>query len=204
MFTYTRNHSARQLKGLTALGRWLWLAGAVLMLFGAGRAGADDAPPLEYQVKGAFLVKFALFIEWPAAKTNADTNAPLVVGFLGKDPFGDQFDQAVKNERSQGRPIQIRRGRELAELGDCQIIFFCASEAGRFAELLRQLAGRPVLTVADEPGFARRGGMIGFIKEPGKVRFEINPGAAEKAGLKLSSKLVQVGKRVAETKDAQD
>jgi hypothetical protein len=161
---------------------------------GGAAVRADEAPVLENQVKAAFLVKFGQFVEWPAPAAGAEVKATFTIGILGADPFGDPFDQAVKHERSKGRPIQIQRGRELAELGDCQIIFFCASEAGRFADLLRQVAGRPVLTVADTGDFARLGGMIHFIKEAGRVRFEINPDAAEKAKLKLSAKLLQVGK----------
>ena len=129
--------------------------------------------------------------------TNADTNTPFLIGVLGNDPFGKQFDEAIKQERINGQPVEVRRGRELAELEGCRVIFISASESKRMEELLRQLDGKPVLTVADEPEFAKRGGMIGFIKEGGKVRFEINVAAAERARLKLSAKLLQVGKIVA-------
>ena len=197
MFTDTQNHSAREGRGRAALRRWVCLAGAAGMLFGADRVAADEVTPIEYQVKSAFLVKFALFIEWPAPASGADTNAPFVIGILGKDPFGKKFDDAVKQERIDGRPVEVRRGSELSDLTNCPVIFICASESRRMEELIAKLVAQPVLTVADEPQFAKRGGMIGFIKENGKVRFEINIAAAERAGLKLSAKLLQVGKIVA-------
>lgn len=197
MATNTRDNPARKFKGWLAPVSVAALALALIILGGAA-SKAEDAPPLEYQVKAAFLVKFALFVEWPAATTNADTNAPFVIGVLGKDPFGKNFDDAVKNERIHGHPVEVRRGLELSELNGCAVIFVCASESKRMEELLGKLDAKPVLTVADEPEFAKRGGMIGFIKEGGKVRFEINVAAAERAKLKLSSKLLQVGKIVAQ------
>jgi hypothetical protein len=175
---------------------------AAVVLLGVASARAAEPPPLEYQVKAAFLVKFGLFIEsreWSAADAAKE---PFTIGILGDDPFGDYFDKAVNGELVNGHPIRIQRARYPEELSGCQIVFISASESARLDALLARLAGQPMLTVADEPDFARRGGMIGFIKESGKVRFEINLRAAEKARLKLSSKLLQVGKIVTPAAEA--
>lgn len=159
---------------------------------------AQEGRELEYEVKAAFLVKFAMFVQWPTNVLATEVQAPLVVGILGEDPFGPKFDQSIKNERVQGRAVEIRRAQKASELLECQIVFVCASEAGRFKEVLAAFKAHSILTVADVPGFAGRGGMIGFFKETGKVRFEINTTAIERAGLKVSSKLLQVGRRIAE------
>jgi hypothetical protein len=162
----------------------------------AGRAwpvGADDSPALEYQVKAAFLVKFAAFVTWPA-EARAAEEKPFTIGILGEDPFGKGFDGAVQRERINHRPVRLRRAGELGELADCQVIFISAGESKRLQTLLQELDSKPVLVVGDEADFAKRGGMIGFVKEGGKVRFEVNRSAAERAGLKLSAKLLQIGK----------
>jgi hypothetical protein len=195
MSTLTRNHAASGSKGLEPLGRAVALA-VVLAVAGGMRAKADEAALLEYQVKAAFIVKFAMFVEWPAVARPA-ANEPFTIGILGQDPFGRDFDDAIKNERVSHRPISLRRARELSELEGCQAIFISASESKRLAELLRGVENKPVLIVGDETDFAKRGGMIGFIKTGGKLRFEINPAATERAGLKLSAKLLQVGTIVA-------
>lgn len=181
-----------------ARGSRVSLLALLCVLWGAAPGRAQEGRELEYEVKAAFLVKFAMFVQWPTNALAADGQVPLVVGILGEDPFGVKFDQAVKNERVQGRVVEIRRAQKATELLNCQIVFICASEAGRFAEVLAVFKERPILTVADEPGFAPQGGMIGFFKETGKVRFEINAAAIERAGLKVSSKLLQVGRRLAE------
>ena len=178
-----------------------WLCPGLVWLvtcFGDAARAEETSSSLEYEVKSAFLVKFAMFVEWPTNTVNATNRGAFLIGILGDDPFGARFDEAVKKETVRGRTVQLKRAKDLAELAECQIIFISASESRRLPELLQALAGKGILSVADEPGFAGRGGMIGFIKEAGKIRFEINPGAAEKAGLKVSSKLLQVGRRVAE------
>ncbi len=173
-------------------GWWTIALACVLAFGGGGRMKADEAAALEYQVKAAFLLKFALFVEWPAA-THSGSDEPFKIGILGKDPFGKNFDDAVKSERIRGHSVQLCRAEKPSQLEGCRVIFISVSESKRCEELLRGMEGKPVLTTGDEPDFARRGGMIGFVKEKGKVRFEINVAAAERAGLRLSAKLLQVG-----------
>ncbi|MCU0783177.1 MAG: YfiR family protein [Verrucomicrobia bacterium] len=194
MSNQTHHHPASGSNGLKP--GWWSVALACVLAFGGGvRTQAGETSSLECQVKAAFLVKFAMFVEWPAA-TRSDGNNPFKIGIVGEDPFGKDFEDAVKSEQVNHRPVALRRARGLSELEDCQVVFICTSEANRLEELLSKVAGRPALIVGDAPDFAKRGGMIGFIKEDGKVRFEINIAAAERAGLKLSAKLLQVAKIV--------
>lgn len=160
------------------------------------RAESPDTSALEYEVKAAFLVKFGRFVEWSTNAPVAGDKRGFTIGILGKDPFGKFFDDAVKREKIGEHPVHILRAREPRELLGCQIVFICASESERLVELIRELSGKGILTVADDPEFTSRGGMIGFVKEAGKVRFEINPVAAEQSGMKISSKLLQVSRRV--------
>jgi hypothetical protein len=157
---------------------------------------AEEAPSLEYQVKGAFLIKFGMFVEWPESKQGSGDKAPFVIGILGRDPFGTLFDEAVKKEKVNGRQVKVKRGVTAVELYECQIVFVSSGEMELMSGALSQLSTNGVLTVGDSHNFARNGGMVGFIKEGGKVRFEINTAVAEKSGLKMSSKLLQVGKVV--------
>ena len=162
------------------------------------RLGAQEAAFTDHQVQAACLVNFPSFIDWPVAMTNAATNETFTIGILGKDPFGASFDQAITNVVVKGRSVRLQRGNDLAELEGCPLIFIGFSEPKRLGEVLRKLEGTPVLTVAAESGFARRGTMINFIKieEDGviKVRFEFNVLAAEQVGIKISPKLLQLGK----------
>jgi hypothetical protein len=155
----------------------------------------DRDKRLDSQVKAEYLFKFGNFIDWPAPVLT-DTNAPFVIGILGKDPFGRSFAEAGQSERVKDRPVEMRWSSTAEKLTDCQIVFIARSEAHRLDELLSTFAGKPILVVTDEPGAVQRGSMINFFKDRGKVRFELNLAAADRAHLKFSAKLLQVGKVV--------
>ena len=151
---------------------------------------ADE--PLEYRLKAVFLLDFTKFIEWPPGSLGAP-DAPFNICVLGNNPFGDELDQIVNGEVVYGRKILVQRiGREPAP-GSCQILFVGSADdgAGNLTE-----PGRGVLTVGEGVEFVHRGGMIAFVVENRRVRFEIDQAVAERAGLKLSSKLLAVAKSV--------
>jgi hypothetical protein len=155
----------------------------------------------EYQIKAAFLFNFAQFIEWPAG-TYATTNTPFSIGILGDDPFGAALDDTVQGETIANHKLVVRRSQQIADLADCQMIFVSKSERKHLAEILSALDSRPVLTVSEVEGFARNGGGINFYLDGTKVRFEINPDAAQNDRLKISSQLLSLGKIVPTVKEA--
>ncbi|HVV02776.1 MAG TPA: YfiR family protein, partial [Puia sp.] len=48
----------------------------------------------EYELKAIFLYNFAQFVEWPPAAFS-NNEAPLVIGVIGKNPFGDRLKDIV-------------------------------------------------------------------------------------------------------------
>lgn len=156
---------------------------------------AAPAPSREYQIKAVFLYNFVQFVEWPE-RAFADAGAPLRIGVLGEDPFGPALDEAVRGETVRARRLEVKRGRRLADLDDCQLVFFSRTEAWQVSAHLDRLRDHPVLTVGDSADFARRGGVIAFYPEGKKVRFEINAARARRLGLKLSSELLELGRVV--------
>jgi hypothetical protein len=63
-------------------------------------------------------------------------------------------------------------------------------------QILIMLGDTSVLTVSDLPEFTQRGGMVQFVSEGDRVRFEVNLATAERAGLILSSELLKVAVNV--------
>jgi len=162
------------------------VAGLVWLVLPAARAQTASR---EYQVKAVFLFNFAQFVDWPAA-TFPTRDAPLVIGVLGDDPFGPLLEEAVRDEKAGGHPLQVRHYSS-AEQADCHILFISRSETNRVEPLLALLNGKPVLTVSDIESAARRGVMIRFINESNRVHLRINLDAAKRAGLTISSKLLR-------------
>jgi hypothetical protein len=162
-----------------------------LLLAVPALAGAQTAA--EYDVKAAFLYNFAKFVDWPPAAF-PDPNS-LRICVLGEDPFGKSL-QAVTDEQVGGHKLIVTRTESLAKPTGCQILFISRSERERLAQILAAVKGSPVLTVGDTDGFANRGVMINFVLEGSKVRFEINTESADRAGIKISSKLLQLAKKI--------
>jgi hypothetical protein len=160
----------------------------------AGQERAID-PPNEYQVKGAFLFNFAKFISWPA-EAFAGPSSPVVIGVLGQDPFGAWLDEIVQGERVNGRDITIRRLGIRESARDCHILFISESERRRLAEILEELDGASVLTVADMSEFTSAGGVIRLTKEDFRIGLEVNLAAADRAKLRISSRLLSLARIV--------
>ena len=174
----------------------LWLCAFVFLIL----TGSVRAQSKEYQIKAAFLFNFAQFVDWPSAAF-ANTNAPFCIGVLGDDPFEGALDATIQDEDIGNRKIMIERSQNVADLKNCQMIFVSKSEKGHIPEILSELDSRPILTVSEVQGFAQRGGSINFYLSGPKVRFEINPSAAQSDGLKISAQLLSLGKIVQSSKE---
>jgi len=170
-----------------------WRAFLIMAFLLAAGSGQPAEPPqfAENQVKGAFLAKFAIFVEWPGKPVPA-SQTPIVIGILGDDPFGPQFESALAKETINGRPFALKHLKDPQDASGCQILFISASEGARLPGILAATRNQPILTVGDQERFAHQGGMINFVKQDGKIRFEINTAAVEAGGLKMSAKLLQV------------
>lgn len=161
--------------------------------------GAPAAPPpnvaTSKQIQAAYLFKFTQFVEWPARAFTA-TNAPLVIGIIGDDPFGGDLDETVRGEFVNGHPLLVRRFSRGVKPAGCHLVFISASEQSRMPRLLARFKNAPVLTVSALEGFCQQGGMINFYLQDNKVRFEANPPAAARCGLKVSSRLLALARVV--------
>ncbi|MGE5365521.1 MAG: YfiR family protein [Bacteroidota bacterium] len=150
---------------------------------------------VEARVKAAYLVKFTKFIYWDSRAANARSSiSPIIITVLGSDPVGGLLENFSQNQKS-GSPIIVNRiGKDLNNLENCNLLFISKQEAARLPTIFKQLEGSNVVTVSDINNFARRGGMIGFVVDEDRVKLEINLDATNRAGLKISAKLLELSK----------
>ena len=147
---------------------------------------AQDIPQ-EYQIKAAYLYNFLKYVEWPNP-----LNRTFLICVAGQNPFGNVLDGLTKNERVRGNPVKTEI--ILAPEPGCDVIF--TPRTSNMSAYLQAAAGMPILTVGETPNYIERGGIVNFFLEDGKVRFEINRAAAERAGLRVSSRLLHLAKIV--------
>jgi hypothetical protein len=161
-------------------------------------AGAQDvnSESSEYLVKAGFIYNFAKLVEWPAPALGQPGHQ-IVIGVLGNDAFASVLDRVVDGKKIDGRPFQVKRlhNKEYKDCS-CHILFITASESARSDEIINLMKNAAVLTIAESPGFAKRGGIINFTLEDSKVHFEVNVDAAKQAALNISSRLLSLAKIV--------
>jgi len=157
------------------------------------RAQGESGQSLEYPVKAAILYSIAKFVDWPA---NSGKSQAMTFCVLGEDPFGAVLDDALRGKRVNERPVALRRLNAPRGIEGCQVLFIAASESRHVDHVLKGLESSPVLTVSEIRGFAQDGGMVNLVLEGGKVRFEVNVQAVEKAGLRMRAQLLDLARIV--------
>jgi hypothetical protein len=164
------------------------------VLLAALRADAATGTAAEYDVKAAFIYNFTKFVEWPASAFH-DDHSTVRLCVLGEDPFGGSLREIAEGEVA-GRRVTVLRVRSMGAPAGCQILFVSRSERERLPLILREVRDFPVLTVGDTRGFLEQGGIVNFVLDGSKVRFEISQEAAERAGIRISSRLLRLATRV--------
>jgi hypothetical protein len=164
----------------------LWLAAAFSLAPGLR---AQSASQREYEIKAAYLYNFIKYVDWPSY------GETISIGVLGNDPFGTAL-APLNGKIVKGRRLVIKHLDSVRDAQQCQIIFVSSSEKQRLQEIFESLRSARVLTVGETQGFADGGGIINFIEENNKVRFEINAEAARRTGLNISSELLKLARLV--------
>lgn len=167
---------------------------ALFLVFGAARSPSQNAPS-EYQLKAAYIYHFAEFVRWPSEKLKEDA-APFVIGVLGANPFGDILRRTVHGKFLNTHPIVVKDFVSAVEAArGCEVLFVSSSEKDHLAAIFATLHGANVLTVGESDQFLDDGGVINFVLEGTKIRFQINEAAASQSGLHLSAKLLTLAWR---------
>jgi hypothetical protein len=174
-------------RALAAILSWLLLTVPCLR--------AQQPRPDEFQVKAAYLYNFGRFVEWPGESAQ-DKGRSFEICVLGMDPFGPTLDATLASETIGGKSVMAKRISKAQDVDGCRIVFISSSEENHLKDVLAALEKTSVLTVSDIPGFSQRGGMIGFILDGSRVRFDVNLASAQGAGLTLSSELLKVATSV--------
>ena len=199
----TKNGAAdRPLRPLRGAGRRAWRTPPACLLFlllaTSGASGADavaqQGRPNEYQVQAAYLYNFGKFVKWPNLAP-ANQSGAFTICVLGQDPFGSVLESTLAGQKVNGKPVVVKRLARTQDAAACHILSLSAA--------LRDLKGTlaaidnsSVLTVSDMQDFSKRGGMIQFILDGDRVRFEINLESAEKSHLVVPSELLKVAAAV--------
>ena len=167
------------------------LVGAIALLAAAASSSraADAATPSA--LKAAFLFNFAKFADW----SGVQPGVTLVLCVANDDQIGAALADSVRGQAINGHALEVRRLHSDNSLSECHLLFVPASDARQTLAKINK-AAEPMLTVSDAPGFAQSGGMIELFQESGRMRFAVNVDTAQRAGVRLSSRLLDLAKIV--------
>lgn len=149
----------------------------------------------EGPVMAAFLLNFARYVEWPA-EAFEQSATPVNFCMMSTRKINNFVSEAISGKKIAGRSIVVRSVSKLSAVTGCHIFFIGSEVDISHAVVVKALSRVSVFSVADKNGFASAGGIANFIHVDNRIRFEINPRAAERAGLRISSRLLRLAKLV--------
>lgn len=155
----------------------------------------------EYRAKANYLANFPSFVEWPP-EALPSANTPFLVCVFGEFSFGTSLAEITRGATVHDRRIEVRWVRKAQELSACQILFVSRSEQKRYNQTLEAVRDKTVLTVGETPEFLDAGGIFNFSGQQGRVQFDVNLAAANKAHLKISSRLLALARHVVNQTEA--
>lgn len=174
-----------------------WLLWLLFLPAAAIAANASTAP--EYSIKAGYILLFTRYVEWPKAAF-ASADAPITICVLGADPFGAVLDQTIAGQQSQRRPLSVRRIPDVQAAQDCHVLFLGGATLEQTKQWLGELAGQPVLTIAEDTNALGYGAALCFVHEvaggQARIRFEASLPSMQRAGLSASSQMLVAARKV--------
>jgi hypothetical protein len=149
---------------------------------------------LQRRVKAAFLVKFLGYVDFPPSAFG-DPSAPVTIGVMDADELGAELARAVAGRSINGRSIAVRQLREGDTAAQVHLLFVGGRDPVQVGRVVRQASGAMLVVTECENGL-RQGSAINFRLVDERVRFDVSLEAAERNGVKLSSRLLTVANQV--------
>lgn len=186
------------MKRLSLFIRQVSFSVTAMLLLVAPPLHAQEAPTAD-QVKAACIFNFLKFVEWPASSFSS-TNAPLSIGVIANAGFAGLLTRMLEGKSISGHPLMVipfPSATDYKQDKRCvHALYITGTANDELSRILPMDVSRPVLSIAESPGFCNKGGVIGLKVENNRLKFEINVSAAERAGLKISSKLLKLATQV--------
>lgn len=170
----------------------------------APKTEARDAPKTaeEDELKSAFVLQFARYVEWPKAaapeQREPSDKAPLTIAVVGDANLGTAMTSVLADKKIDARAIVVKNLGPFVKLTDraalrqCQVLVFASDDVADWLAIREELGKAAVLTVSTMPGFGKLGGMIELYPDGKGLRFEVVQRPLAEAGLTASSKLLRL------------
>lgn len=165
------------------------------------RAEGQASAPTEAEVRAQIILNLPLVADWPAGALPPDKRVTLCT--LSESDVSHHL-QAMASQQAYLENVLFVPRVSPQEIVNCRVLYVDALDKPRLGKVLAAVAKRPVLTVGDIRGFAKHGGMIGFLStektiglfSQKNVRFEINLTTTATAGITLDPLLLELAENL--------
>lgn len=162
----------------------------------------------EYRVQVGFIYNFAKFTKWRSDAFEKPDSAIKIC--LVSDRFNKSEVEAIsalngkyirnrkiivknKNKSQHFMPLLntiVKKDDLKDDLKGCHILFINSNNKEFVQKQLKEVGNRNILTIGETEDFTQMCGIIRLFQTENRLRFEVNLGAAERAGLKLGAPLL--------------
>ncbi|MBI9079878.1 MAG: YfiR family protein [Pseudodesulfovibrio sp.] len=136
------------------------------------------------QLRALFVQRMVKYVSWPEgiAPQNGE---PFIIAATDVRKFRSYFSD--DQDSPEFKLVQWPTEK-------CHVLVLTGTPERTIAAILKRISGKPILTIGQNPVNLRMGIVVNFIMVNGKLKFQINPKAADRAGLEISSRLLNLAR----------
>ena len=163
-----------------------WILYTFLVLCGIFSTSFKFVVP-DYKFHSVYVYNFTKYIQWPTNNINFTINI-----LDNEHKVFESFKMMADAKSSENKKYVVNKFNNVSELTDCDILFIPSGSSNKAEEAINKFKDKHTLVITEKPGLITSGSSINFVIQDSKLKFEINKSALEKAGLKVSSQLMQM------------
>ena len=144
------------------------------------------AQTTNHKAYAIFLYNFTKYVHWPENSPQSDFR----ITVIGSSKITPELLAIVQNKNVLGRKILVLQVNTVQELASTDLVYLSNGKSSELDELLRMVAGKPILVVTEREGLSRKGAGISFVTlEDNSLRFVLNDKVITACNLQIATEL---------------
>lgn len=148
------------------------------------------AQTTDYKYQAMFVYNIAKLAQWDAGHNTA---GEFKIAVLGNPNVTTVMSQFLDGRKVGNQSIKVESYNGVDDIATCHILFVPANTKNSIEKLMKATENRNIMLVTERDGWGKKGSTINFVLVDGKMKFEVNTSAAQRANIKLSNSLTAMG-----------
>ena len=171
-----------------------WPRRALLLMLACVPAWMTAQPTDVERVKSAFIFHFVQLVDWDEATESTSGTTSICAYRL--DPMSDTLAGTTDGKMAGRRVLRVRQLRITDSLQGCRVLYVGREAPARLDALLQSAQSASILTIGEGESFLSQGGVIAFVEDGSRLRFEVSLISAQRSHVKVSARLLLLALRV--------